>query len=441
MSTSPRQQWENRLAARRKKLLQQIKNEVAIIPAYDERHMTRDQNYPYVPNSDFYYLTGFEETSSVLVLRNNNGARSILYVRDRNPDEERWTGERLGIRRARRRFKVDDVRPIEEFKNDFTKLLHGCQVIHYAPGSHTEVDQLIWNYLSSHTTPQFGRPAVLKDLRLITSQMRLSKDKEETGFIRRASEITARALKEIAPYIHTMKNERHCAETLESLFAQFGGQGTAFETIVASGKNATVLHHHPSFSPIWKRDLVLIDCGTKFKNYSGDITRVFPASGSFTSIQAEVYDAVHEAVDEALSVSLSGYCLDDVHQAATKSLCRSLVDLGVLRGNPSHIFARGLYKPYFMHRTSHWLGIDVHDIAPQHLHREQVPSFLHPLSSGMVFTIEPGLYFPHDDTSINKELRGIGIRLEEDVLITPKGHEVLSKDIPIKRNEIEKLMS
>jgi Xaa-Pro aminopeptidase len=441
MSTSPRQQWENRLQTRRKKLLQQLKGEIAIIPASPERHMSRDQNYPYVPDSDFFYLTGLEESHSVLVLKNNDGIRSILYLRDRNPEEERWTGERLGIRRARRRFKVDDIRPIEDFEKDFSVLVHGCRAINYSPGSHERVDTLVWDYLSNPASPQFGRPAILKDLRLVTSQMRLVKDKEETGFLRRASEITARALKELAPYITTMKNEKHCAETLESLFAKFGGQGTAFQTIVASGKNATVLHHHPSFSPIWKKDLVLIDCGTRFKNYSGDITRVFPVSGTFTSPQAEVYDAVREAVSDALLKAESGNCLDDIHEAAAKSLSRSLVDIGVLQGNPSHIFARGLYKPYFMHRTGHWLGIDVHDIAPQQYNREPVPSFLLPLTPGMAFTIEPGLYFSHTDTSIPKELRGIGIRLEEDISITAKGHDVLSKDIPIERQEIEKLVN
>ncbi len=440
MNTSPRLQWENRLVTRRKKFLQHIKNEIAIFPAYQERHMTRDQSYPYVPSSDFYYLTGFEEDSAILVLRNTTGIKSVLYIKDRNPEQERWTGERLGIRRARRRFKVDDIRPIEDFRKEFGTLVHGCHAIHYAPGSHEELDNIVWKYLSSHTAPQFERPAVLKDSRLITSQMRLVKDKEEAGFIRRASEITAKALKELAPYIPGMKNEKHCAATLESLFAKYGGQGTAFETIVASGKNATVLHHRPSFSPIWKRDLVLIDCGTKFKNYSGDISRVFPASGTFTAIQAEVYDAVEEAVTDALTKALSGNCLDDIHQAAAKSLSRSLVDLGVIKGNPSHVFARGLFKPYFMHRTGHWLGIDVHDIAPQHLNKEFVPSLLHPLAPGMTFTVEPGLYFPHDDLSVPKELRGIGIRLEENILITPKGYEVLSKDIPLNRKEIEKIM-
>lgn len=441
MDTTPRLQWENRLASRRKKFLQHIKNEIAIIPASPERHMTRDQNYTYVPNSDFYYLTGFEETNAILVLRNTSGIKSILYVKDRNPEEERWTGERLGIRRARRRFKVDDIRPIETFEADLPKLLHGCNAIQYAPGTHDQVDRLIWSYLSLHAAPQFNRPAVLKDVRLVTSQMRLVKDKEEIGFLKRASEITARALKELAVHIPEMKNEKHCAQSLESLFAKYGGQGTAFETIVASGNNATVLHHHPSFTPIWKRDLLLIDCGTKFKNYSGDITRVFPVSGTFTSIQAEVYDAVREAVAEALTKSYSGYCLDDIHQAATKSLCKSLVDLGVIKGNPSHVFARGLYRPYYMHRTGHWLGIDVHDIAPQQLNKEAVPSFLLPLSPGMAFTIEPGLYFPDADTSIHKELRGIGIRLEENVVITSKGHDILSKDIPIERKEIEGLFS
>jgi Xaa-Pro aminopeptidase len=441
MRTSPRMQTENKFSTRRKKLLQRFKNDVAIISAAPERHLSRDQNYPFIQDSDFSYLTGFDETPSILILKNTSGIKSILYIKDRNPEEERWNGERLGIRRARRRFKIDDVRDINDFAKDFPELLQGTRNIHYAPGSNEYLDTLIWKYLSSKTAPQFERPACLKDIRLLTSEMRLIKDKDETGLLRRASEITAKGLKEIAGYIHEMKSEIHLAESLESLFAKHGGQGTAFRTIVASGKNATVLHHQPSFTPIWKRDLLLIDCGAKFKSYSGDITRVFPASGTFSSIQAEVYDAVHEAVQDALTKAKSGNCLDDIHQCAAKSLTRSLVEMKVLSGNPSHLFARGEYKPYFMHRTGHWLGIDVHDTAPAHFNKEPLPSFLLPLQSGMAFTIEPGLYFPHNDTSIHKELRGIGIRLEEDILITSKGHEILSKNMPIEREEIEKLFS
>lgn len=440
MGSTPRIKWENRLANRRKKLISLIKNEIAIFPAKKNAHMSRDQNYPYLPDSDFYYFTGFEECSSVLVLRNTGDIKSILYLKDRNPEEERWTGERLGIKRARKRFNIDDIRPIENFNTDFPSLAKGASAINYAPGANPDIDKIIWSYLSSPTSPVFEKPAILKDSRLLTSHLRLIKDKDEIGFLKRASQITARALIELAPHIPNMNNEKHCAQTLESLFAKYGGQGTAFETIVASGKNATILHHHPSHSPIWKRDLLLIDCGTKFKNYSGDISRVFPVSGTFSNIQAEVYDVVEEAVSSALNKSYNGSSLEEVHQASVNSISRGLISLGVLKGNPNHIVARGLYKPYFMHRTSHLLGIDVHDIAPNSINDIQAPYYLQPLKSGMTFTIEPGLYFPHDDLSISKELRGIGIRLEEDILITNKGTEVLSQDIPIKRKEIQGLM-
>lgn len=439
MSNSPRSLQENLFANRRKKILQSIKSEIAFFPAASEQLLSRDQNYPFVQNSDFFYLTGLEETPGILVLKGVSGSKSILYLKERNPVEERWVGERLGIRRARRRFKIDDVRAIEDFPKDFPTLLHGVQTINYAPGSNGQLDNLIWDFLSSPTSPRFALPAVLKDSRLLTSEMRLFKDKEEVRSLTRASEITAKSLREIARILPEMKSERHCATSLESLFSKNGAHGISFSTIVAAGKNATVLHHTPSFSPLWKRDLVLIDCGAQFKGYAGDITRVFPVSGTFSSIQAEVYDAVRESVAEALLKAKAGNCLDDIHLAAARSLTKSLVDLSVLSGNPSHLLARGEYRKYFMHRTGHWLGIDVHDISPAHYKGESVPSMLLPLQVNMAFTIEPGLYFPPDDTSIPKELRGIGIRLEEDVLITAKGHDILSKDIPIERKDIEGL--
>ncbi|HMO16683.1 MAG TPA: aminopeptidase P N-terminal domain-containing protein [Oligoflexia bacterium] len=439
MSPGPRMQYENRFSQRRKKLLSQIKTEMAIFSAAPERLMSRDLSYPFVQNSDFFYLTGLEETPGILVLRNSNGPKSILYIKDRNPEEERWVGERIGIKRARRRFKVDDIRPFEQFEADFPTLIEGTRAIHYAPGTNELLDNLVWSFLSSPLSPRYGQPAILKDPRIITSEMRVTKDKDEVSSSRRAIDITARALRDIARQLPEVKSEKQCALLLESYFAKYGGSGTSFPTIVAAGKNATVLHHSPGFSPIWKQDLVLIDSGTKFKGYSGDITRVYPVSGKFSTAQADVYDAVHEAVEDALSKSMPGNCLDDIHIAAARSLTRSLIDLSVLSGNPSTLFAKGAYKKYFMHRTGHWLGLDVHDTSPATLRGEPTPSALHPLQSGMLYTVEPGLYFPADDNEIPKELRGIGIRLEEDILITAKGHEVLSAGMPIERKEVENL--
>jgi len=437
--SDPRTVFENRYAARRKKILQSIKEDVAIFSSAPTHHHSRDIEYPYRQDSNFYYLTGFNEDESILVLRGNKKPRTILYLKDRNPLEEQWVGTRLGLKRARKRFSVDDIRPIGQFQNDFKSLTYSTNSIYYSLGNNKLVDSLITDYLKSTYHPKFEEPCVLKDARLLTANMRLIKDKDEILLTKRASTITARALKEIVPYLNQMKNEKQCALSLESLFAKYGAQGSSFNTIVAAGKNATTLHHTPGFSPLWKKELVLIDCGADFQGYSGDITRVFPVSGKFTQEQAAVYDVVASAVEAGTQKALAGNSLDDIHEAATKELTRGLIDLSILKGNITQNLVKGLSKPYFMHRTGHWLGLDVHDISPNTFKNHACHSYVVPLEPGMIFTIEPGLYFRYDDETVPKAFRGIGIRLEEDILITQKGFDILSKDVPLLRTEIESL--
>lgn len=435
----PRKQLESRYLSRRKQILNQIKGDVAFFCSASPKHHSRDIEYPFRQDSNFFYLTGFQETDCVLVLRGNKKPRSILYLKERDLKEEIWVGTRLGLKRARKKFSIDDIRDINDLKQDFKELIYSAHNIYHSLGLNLLLDSLITDTLSSSNNPKFNEPYALKDARLLTSELRLIKDREEIHLCKRASEITARSLKELIPFLKDMKNEKQCALSLESLFAKYGAQGTSFNTIVASGKNATTLHHAPGFSPLWKKELVLIDCGADFQGYAGDITRVFPVSGVFSNEQAEVYDAVKEALEIGIKKSSSGVSLDDIHEAVSKELTRGLVELSVLKGNVSQLHTKGAYKPYFMHRTGHWLGLDVHDISPNLYKGDFCHSYLMPLSQGMLFTIEPGLYFRSDDETVPKSLRGIGIRLEEDILITQKGIEVLSKDIPLDRKTIESL--
>ncbi len=435
----PRKQLENRYNLRRKSILKSVKDDIVFISSGIQKFHSRDLEVPFRQDSDFYYLTGFNEPNSVLVLRGNNKPRSILYLKDRDPLMEQWIGPSLGLKRARRRFSIEDIRPIEQLGIDFKELVHSTKNIHYSLGTNKLLDSLISAHLSSSQSPRFNEPAILKDARLLTAPMRLIKDREEIHLSKRASEITARSLKELLPFLSGMKNEKQCALSLESLFAKYGAQGTSFNTIVAAGKNATTLHHLPSFSPLWKKELVLIDCGADFQGYSGDITRVFPVSGKFSTEQADVYDVVKDAVDEACKKASLGNSLDDIHYAATRALTRGLVDLSILSGNVNQLHAKGAYKPYYMHRTGHWLGIDVHDISPNIIRNQSCHSYLMPLEPGMLFTIEPGLYLRSDDKTVPKSLRGIGIRLEEDILMTAKGSDIISSEIPLDREEIEKL--
>ncbi len=435
----PRQILESRYRQRRNKLIASSKESVIIIPSNDEQCLSRDREFPYRQNSDLLYLLGLKENPVVLVLRSGPSPKSILYLKERNKEIEKWIGESIGLKRARRRFKVDDIRDISEFEKDLPNLISGHKNLYYPLGTSKKIDSLIVNAMSSPTGPRFAQPNTLLDSRLLTSEMRIIKDKDEIKSLKRAAEITSKALKDIVPHLNKFKSEKHCAAELEALFFMHGGHGLSFSTIVASGKNATVLHHSPSFSPLFKRELVLIDCGAEFNGYTGDVTRVFPVSGKFSSIQAEVYDVVKEALYDGLLKAKAGNSLDDIHQATVKTLVKGLISLGALSGSPAQIIQKGEYKKFYMHRTGHWLGLDVHDISPVTYNGTNIHSYLRPLENGMAFTIEPGLYFDPHDLDIKPELRGIGIRLEEDILITPKGHEVLSKGIPLDRNEIEAL--
>ena len=437
----PQRDGETRHANRRKKILQQIRDEAAVFPAAPEITCSRDQHYTFRQSSDFFYLTGFAEPEAVLVLLGKSrGPRSVLFLRERDATMERWHGERLGLKRAKRRFALDEVRPIADFERMLPELLNRIRVLHYAPGSNPMVDRLVWDLFKHPVGPRIDFPHTLKDSRLLTSQMRSVKDREEIRTLRHACDITADAFIALAPKLAEMKSERHAAKQLESHFARLGGHGVAFPTIVASGKNATVLHHRPQFQPLWQRELVLIDAGASFGGYAADITRTFPASGRFSDAQAKVYDVVYDGLVAGLERAKPGSTLDEIHRATVQAITKGLIDIGVLKGKLPQLVATDAYRKYFMHRTSHWLGLDVHDISPVYFQEHLLHSAVHPLEPGNVFTLEPGLYFDAKDDSVPFEFRGIGVRIEDDVLITSSGAEVLTDRIPAKRSEIEALM-
>ncbi len=432
---------EKVFANRRKRVLKQLKGQAALFIAPPGAVKSRDQEFPYSPNPDFFYLTGFEEPECALVLLGaTKGSRSVLYLRERKERDEQWTGERLGLKRAKRRFLVDEVRDIQSLPTDLPALLKGFSTLYYAAGTHPKIDGLVWSLFQNPVGPRVGQLHTLKDSRLITAEMRLIKDRTEIRNIQHAVDITARALHATFREVQSFASEQHAASVLESHFAKLGAEGPAFQSIVATGKNATVLHHRPAAQPLWKRELVLFDVGALYHGYAGDLTRTIPASGTFTSQQAAVYDIVLEALKAALSKCNPGGCLDDIHQTTVRSLTSGLVALGLLKGNVSQLVAHRAYFPYYMHHTSHWLGLDIHDISPSIAGGEEFPSSLWPLQSGMVFTVEPGLYFRHDDETVPKAFRGIGIRIEENVLITANGHENLSRGLPVGRAEIEEML-
>lgn len=432
---------ELRYANRRKRVIKQIKGEAALFCSAPETTVSRDLLHDFHQNTDFFYLTGFAEPqAALLLLGSTRGPRSILFLRDRDAEQERWVGERLGLKRAKRKFKVDEVRHIEELPRSLPELLSNSRVLHYAPGCSPDVDSLVWSSFKSPLGPRINFPNTLSDSRLITSQMRAVKDRQEIQTLRHACDITAEGFFILAQRLGDVKSERHGAQLLESHFARLGAQRAAFPTIVASGRNATVLHHKPRFQPLWRRELVLIDAGAEFNGYAADITRTLPVLGVFSEPQAAVYDIVYEAQQAAIHKARPNSTLDAVHKAAVQVITRGLVSLGVLEGRVTQLVSSEAYRRYFMHRTGHWLGLDVHDISPVYCDEFMVPPWSRPLESGNVFTVEPGLYFDPKDKTIPAEYRGIGVRIEDDLLITNSGCDVLTSRMPSERAEIEAIM-
>lgn len=435
---------EAHYSARRKSFLRQIKGDSALLIAAPARLKSRDQLYPFAQDQNFYYLTGLEEPAAALVLRAvPRGPRSVLYLRERDAAAERWQGARLGLRRAKRRFEVDEVRSIENLPDDLEELIKGSRRLHYTPGLDPELDRFVFGLFQTPLAPRQGFPTGLEDARVILSEMRFVKDRWETQALKHVVDITAHAFAKISRELSGFKSELHCAKALEQKFVELGASGPSFDTIVAAGKNAAVLHHEPRHSPLWKRQLVLIDAGARYRGYCGDITRVYPAGGSFVGAQADVYDCVQRALAAATDRVKPGTNLSVIHSAAVRELTRGLVELGILKGNVKELIADGAYKQFYMHRTSHWLGLDVHDVSPLFFTKSgrEKTAYSRPLIPGNVFTIEPGLYFDADDKTIPEAFRGIGVRLEDNVLVTATGCSVLSADLPSKRSDVEAMLA
>lgn len=435
---------ESRFTNRRKRLLGLIKGEAAIFCSAPAQHKSRDAEHSYAPNTDLFYLTGIDEQDCVLVLLGSSkGPRTILYLRDRDPLVEQWRGEVIGLKRAKKRFNVDEVRQIASFRSDLPALLADAQTLHFSGGVDPLLDDLIFKQFFSALGPRHNFPGAIRDARILTAEMRFVKDRDEIRAMRHAADITAHSLEWLAAQLPGCTSELHAARLLETEFARLGAGGLAFETIVASGRNAVCLHHHPTLQPLWKQELVLVDCGAAFGGYSADITRTFPLSGKFTSPQADLYDAVQRTLTGCIGKAKPGATLAELHQHSIQLLTQALVDLKLLRGPLDQLISQGRYKRFYMHRIGHWLGLDTHDISPVAGGRAGAdghPSHHRPFVPGNIFTVEPGLYIDSKDESVPRHFRGIGIRLEDDVLITDGGCEVISNKIPSDRQKIEQML-
>ncbi|HZO03114.1 MAG TPA: aminopeptidase P N-terminal domain-containing protein [Burkholderiales bacterium] len=421
-------------ANRRRRLAEAIGPGVAVIPTAPERVRNRDSHYPYRFDSHFYYLTGFTEPEAVLVLA---GGKSILFCRERNPEREIWDGFRYGPEGARERFGFDAAHPIAALDAEMERQLENQPALVYPMGADPEWDAraIRWlNAVRAKVRAGIAAPERAQDVRAVIDDMRLHKDAHELGVMRRAARIAAAAHRRAMQRARPGRYEYEIEAELLHEFRRNGAQFPAYSPIVASGANACVLHYVFNDALLRDGDLLLIDAGCELDGYASDITRTFPTNGRFSAAQREAYEIVLAAQAAAIAQVRVGKGWNEPHDAAVKVLAQGLIDLELLSGKLDEVLEKETYKRFYMHRTGHWLGLDVHDAGD---YKRQ--GSWRSLASGMTLTVEPGLYIRAED-DIPERLRNIGIRIEDDVLVTEAGCEVLTAEAPKSIADVEALM-
>jgi Xaa-Pro aminopeptidase len=429
-------------ARRRQRVLDQLGADgVMVLAAAPEIVVGRDLELRYRVDPDFWYLTGYPEPEAVAVLTGGSNAPFTLFVRPRDPDRELWTGPRGGVDAALERYGADAAYPISELATRLPGLLKPCNAIHFrVGGGRADVERAVLDALGAGRGDRQRSgtgPASLVDPGLILDEMRLIKEPEEIHAIRAAVDVSVAALREGIGVARPGLGEWEVEAAVEAAMRRAGADGPAFATIAASGPNATVLHYTANQRRMEDGDLLLLDAGATHRSYNGDLTRTVPVSGRFSPPQRDVYLAVLEAQRAAINAVAPGATAADVHRAALEVLVPAMVDLGLLQGHPQTLLEDDDGKPWrrwYPHNSSHWLGLDVHDVGTYRVSGQ--PRGLLP---GMVLTVEPGLYIPRDDQDATPDLRGIGVRIEDDVLVTDHGHDVLSRSLPTDPAAVEEL--
>lgn len=426
---------------RRRRLMDfMIPNSIAIVATGKEVIRSRDTNYPFRPDSDFYYLSGFAEPEAVLALiPGRPQGEYVLFVRDRDRSREIWDGLRAGPEGACEQYGADDAFPIGDIDDILPGLLEGRERVYYAMGVNAEFDTRMMSWVNSiRARARSGAtpPGEFVDLDHMLHDLRLIKTTAELKVMRQAGEISARAHRRAMTFCAPGQFEYQLQAEIEHEFARSGAHWPAYSTIVGSGANGCILHYIENSAKMRAGDLVLIDAGCELDFYAADITRTFPVSGRFSGEQRALYEVVLQAQLAAIEATRAGRHWNEPHEAAVRVLTEGLVDLGLLQGAVDELIATGAYTEFYMHRTGHWLGMDVHDVGDYKIDNEW-----RLLEPGMVLTVEPGLYVAPDNTAVDERWRGIGIRIEDDVAITADGVEILTSDVPKTVADIESLMA
>ncbi len=418
------------------------KDAVAIIPAAHEKTRSYDTEYKFRQDSDFWYLTDFPEPDAIAVITPSKKTKYTMFVRPRDPEMETWYGRREGTEGAVKNYGVERAFSIDKFEKQLAKLLDGHEKLFYRFGLDNALDQLILNYLSGQRFRRLKTaypPHTIIDPTVLIHEMRLIKNDQEIELMQKSADIACAAhilaMRKTKPGI----NEFQVEGMIESYFLENGANGAAYNSIVGGGENATILHYVENNADLKDGDLLLIDAGAEYKGYASDITRTFPVNGKFTRAQRDIYEIVLETQKECVKATVTGTTIKQRQDLSIEMLTEGMKKVGLLKGATKTLIKKKAYMKYYMHGVGHYIGMDVHDAG--RYFTDQQAKHSRPFEPGMVLTVEPGIYVPPDDRSAPAKYRGMGIRIEDDVLVTKTGNRNLTTRVPKEIEEIETLMN
>jgi len=423
-------------AERRQRAFAALGRAALLVPSTPVAIRNNDVEHDYRQDSDLYYLTGFDEPDSVLLLRPERDKKYSLFVRPRDPEREVWDGARAGVDGAVGDFGADEAFPIGELAEKLPVLLENVERLYYRLGRDRRFDDVVLSAIDRvRARAKFGVswPVEIVDPISILHELRRIKEKDELDLMRKAVEITTEAhvaaMAKAAPGVYEYEVEA----VIQNVFRRHGSERPAYGSIVGSGPNATVLHYRRNDRRLEDGDLLLIDAGCEYRYYASDVTRTFPVNGKFSAPQRAIYEIVLQAQLASIEATQPGATLEQIHDASVRVISQGLIDLGLLEGTLDEVIEKQSYKRFYMHRTSHYLGMDVHDVG-----RYFVDGKPRPLDTGVVITVEPGIYVAENAEGVPEPYRGIGVRIEDDVLVTPEGHSVLTAAIPKTVDDVER---
>jgi Xaa-Pro aminopeptidase len=422
-------------ARRRARIQESMNGGVLVLPAAPILRKSRDTAHRYRPDSDLFYLTGCVDPGVVAVIRDSEDDGFILFVPPQDENTKLWTGARAGPEELKEILGADQAFPQEELERELPKLLRSGRRLFFRLGTHPDLDAQVvgaLNWARGKGSRTGEGPRALADPGALIDRNRMVKDPMELSRIRKAADLTAAGFRDAISRTRPGMGEWEVEAVFEASLRQGGASGPAFPTIVGSGGNGCTLHYVENGDRIEEGELVLLDGGAEVDLYAGDVTRTFPAGGRFSDSQKRVYEVVLRALRASCAMVRPGAAAAEIHQAALRELTGGLVELGVLTGDPHTLVEEEAFKPYFPHQTSHWLGLDVHDVGDYAIDGDSIP-----LEAGMVLTVEPGLYFPSVDGGNVHAFTGMGVRLEDDLLVTADGAENLTGSLPLDPEDVE----